>query len=74
VSEDALVDILDMDPAIADGDDAKQFADFVSGNLVLEASIPMSHRYGGHQFGYWVSIMLRISYFAGEDMPSAGLL
>ena len=42
-----------MDPAIA-GD--PQFADFISGNLVLDGSVPVAHRYGGYQFGYWVSI------------------
>ena len=52
-SDDALTEILDMDPAIA-GD--PQFADFVSGNLVLDGSAPVAHRYGGYQFGYWVSI------------------
>ena len=42
-----------MDPAIASD---PQFADFISGNLVLEGSVPVAHRYGGYQFGYWVSI------------------
>ena len=40
-----------MDPAIAED---PEFADFASGNKVLEGSVPMAHRYGGHQFGYWV--------------------
>ena len=52
-SEDALTEILDMDPAIA-GDPL--FADFISGNHVLDGSSPVAHRYGGYQFGYWVSI------------------
>ena len=30
-----------------------EFVDFVSGNKVLEGSVPVSHRYGGHQFGVW---------------------
>ena len=52
-SEDALTEILDMDPSIA-GDPL--FADFISGNHVLDGSSPVAHRYGGYQFGYWVSI------------------
>ena len=42
VSEDALINILDMDPSIKDDPD---FVDFVSGNKILEGSIPMAHRY-----------------------------
>ena len=51
-SDEVLTDILDMDPSIASDPD---FVDFVSGNKILEGSIPMAHRYGGHQFGLWVS-------------------
>ena len=51
LSDEVLTDILDMDPSIADD---PEFVDFVSGNKVLEGSIPMAHRYGGHQFGVWV--------------------
>ena len=53
-SEDALTEILDMDPSIADD---PQFAEFISGNHVLDGSSPVAHRYGGYQFGYWVSII-----------------
>ena len=52
-------DILDMDKAMSE--DAK-FVDFVAGNHVLEGSIPISHRYGGHQFGLWVSCQAIIAY------------
>ena len=45
-------DILDMDPTVMSED--PMFVDFVAGNHVLEGSIPISHRYGGHQFGVWV--------------------
>lgn len=51
VNDDAMKDLLDLDPSAADHPD---FADFVSGNKVLEGSMPMAHRYGGHQFGSWV--------------------
>ncbi len=55
VSKDALRDVLDLDPAaVVDGSGAPDFADFLSGNKVLEGTSPLAHRYGGHQFGYWV--------------------
>ena len=47
-------DILDMDPSSMSQD--PKFVDFVAGNHVLEGSTPISHRYGGHQFGHWVSL------------------
>ncbi|CAH1802032.1 unnamed protein product [Owenia fusiformis] len=49
-SEDVLTRILDMDSAITE---TKDFVDFASGNVLLKSSVPLSHRYGGHQFGYW---------------------
>ena len=51
VSSDALREILDMDPEKIQNDE--HFVDFVSGNNVLDNSIPLAHRYGGHQFGQW---------------------
>lgn len=51
-SEDALVDILDMDPAITE---TQEFLEFVAGNKVLDSSVPLAHRYGGFQFGVWAS-------------------
>lgn len=50
VNDEVLKHILDMDPQIRHD---PEFVDFVSGNKVLEGSIPMAHRYGGHQFGSW---------------------
>jgi len=50
-SSEAMGDILDMDPTVMSED--PMFVDFVAGNHVLEGSIPISHRYGGHQFGVW---------------------
>jgi uncharacterized protein YdiU (UPF0061 family) len=51
VSSEALRDILDMDPDEIQTD--PDFVDFISGNNVLKNSIPLAHRYGGHQFGGW---------------------
>jgi len=53
-SDQVLKDVLDMEPETMTADD--DFVDFVSGNKVLEGSIPMAHRYGGHQFGVWVRL------------------
>ena len=50
VSNDATTDILDLDNNVSDDE---QFVKFVAGNLVLPGSLPVAHRYGGHQFGYW---------------------
>ena len=50
VSSDALSDILDLSPSIAS---SKEFVKFVSGQLEIKSAIPLSHRYGGHQFGQW---------------------
>ncbi|KAK2179686.1 hypothetical protein NP493_477g01008 [Ridgeia piscesae] len=49
-SNDALTEVLDMSPAIRFTD---EFTAFVSGGQVLQGSTPLSHRYGGHQFGVW---------------------
>lgn len=50
VSQDVITNLLDMDPNIVHD---KHFLDLVSGNLILNGSKPLSHRYGGHQFGSW---------------------
>ncbi|XP_055340048.1 protein adenylyltransferase SelO, mitochondrial-like [Paramacrobiotus metropolitanus] len=53
VSTDALSRILDLDAeSVAD---SELFVDFVSGNAVLSGSVPLAHRYGGHQFGSWAN-------------------
>ena len=31
------------------------FVQWVAGTLVIKDSIPVAHRYGGYQFGHWVS-------------------
>lgn len=49
-SDDALTKILDMDPSVKLD---PKFLNFVSGNELLQNSDPLSHRYGGYQFGYW---------------------
>ncbi|XP_046360268.2 protein adenylyltransferase SelO, mitochondrial-like [Haliotis rufescens] len=50
ISDDAMRDILDLDPDIAT---ETQFRDFVSGAYLHPGATPLSHRYGGHQFGNW---------------------
>lgn len=49
-SPSVIRDIMDMDPSVVE---SKDFIDFVAGNSVLPQSVPMAHRYGGHQFGHW---------------------
>jgi len=51
VSSDAIKDQLDMDPSEMPLDE--DFSEWVAGNKVIKGSIPLSHRYGGYQFGYW---------------------
>ena len=52
LSDEVIEEILDMDPSVVE---EKDFVDFVSGNKVLSSSVPLSHRYGGYQFGSWVN-------------------
>jgi len=49
-SEDVVVSILDMDPVMPH---SKEFVMFISGGKTLQGTTPLSHRYGGHQFGSW---------------------
>lgn len=49
-SDEVLTDLLDLHPTVAE---TKAFTDWVGGNSVLPGSVPMAHRYGGHQFGQW---------------------
>lgn len=51
-SKDVLINILNMDLNIIK---SKEFSEFVAGNMVLNSSTPLAHRYGGHQFGYWAT-------------------
>ncbi|XP_042801091.1 protein adenylyltransferase SelO-like isoform X1 [Panthera leo] len=50
VSKEVLEDILDLDLSVSETDD---FIQFVSGEKIVSGSIPLAHRYGGHQFGIW---------------------
>ncbi|KAM6276841.1 protein adenylyltransferase SelO-like isoform 2-T2 [Spheniscus humboldti] len=50
VSKDVLENILDLDISVKGTSD---FLQFVSGGKVILGSVPLAHRYGGHQFGSW---------------------
>ncbi|XP_048806868.1 protein adenylyltransferase SelO-like isoform X2 [Lagopus muta] len=50
VSEEVIEDILDLHISVKETSD---FLQFVSGEKVLHGSVPLAHRYGGHQFGSW---------------------
>ncbi|XP_047424204.1 protein adenylyltransferase SelO-like [Mugil cephalus] len=50
VSKDVIEGILDLDMAVTRSDD---FLHYASGGKLLPGSVPLAHRYGGHQFGYW---------------------
>ncbi|XP_005386951.1 PREDICTED: UPF0061 protein ETA_18310-like [Chinchilla lanigera] len=50
VSKDVLEDILDLDVSVSETDD---FIQLVSGGKIVFGSVPLTHRYGGHQFGVW---------------------
>ncbi|KAL0818565.1 hypothetical protein ABMA28_009004 [Loxostege sticticalis] len=49
-SEDCLMDILDLDPAVAE---TEEFIDFIAGKHLPDGGLSVSHRYGGYQFGFW---------------------
>uniref|UniRef100_A0A3Q0QXK8 Selenoprotein O n=1 Tax=Amphilophus citrinellus TaxID=61819 RepID=A0A3Q0QXK8_AMPCI len=46
VSKDAIEGILDLDMSVTQSDD---FLHYVSGARLLPGSVPLAHRYGGHQ-------------------------
>ncbi|KAM5144201.1 protein adenylyltransferase SelO-like isoform 1-T1 [Callospermophilus lateralis] len=50
VSKEVLEDILDLDLSVSETDD---FIQLVSGGKIVSGSVPLAHRYGGHQFGMW---------------------
>ncbi|XP_058688946.1 protein adenylyltransferase SelO-like isoform X2 [Poecile atricapillus] len=50
VSKEVLENILDLDISVKGSSD---FLEFVSGGKVIFGSVPLAHRYGGHQFGSW---------------------
>lgn len=49
-SKDVMESILDLDVSVTQTND---FLHYFSGARLLPGSIPLAHRYGGHQFGYW---------------------
>ncbi|XP_047032887.1 protein adenylyltransferase SelO-like [Helicoverpa zea] len=49
-SDPALIDLLDLDPSVAD---TEEFINFVAGAYLPEGGLTVSHRYGGYQFGFW---------------------
>ncbi|KAM6953392.1 protein adenylyltransferase SelO-like [Aplochiton taeniatus] len=50
ISKDVIEGILDLDVSVAQSED---FLHYFSGGKLFPGSIPLAHRYGGHQFGYW---------------------
>ncbi|KAJ8278101.1 hypothetical protein GJAV_G00083830 [Gymnothorax javanicus] len=50
VSNDVLEQILDLNSSVAQSED---FAHYFSGAKLWPGSVPLAHRYGGHQFGIW---------------------
>lgn len=51
VADGSLADLLDLEPC--DCASSARFVDFVGGNWFHPYAIHLSHRYGGHQFGFW---------------------
>jgi len=53
LSEDVISNILDL--VLEDVQADRLFTDFISGKPVhgKDNELPLSHRYGGHQFGIW---------------------
>uniref|UniRef100_A0A672ZCM8 Selenoprotein O n=1 Tax=Sphaeramia orbicularis TaxID=375764 RepID=A0A672ZCM8_9TELE len=50
LSKVVIEEILDLDMAVTHSSD---FLQFISGGRLLPGSVPLAHRYGGHQFGFW---------------------
>ncbi|XP_053569885.1 protein adenylyltransferase SelO, mitochondrial isoform X2 [Bombina bombina] len=49
-SEDVLENLLDLDISVTK---SNIFLQFVSGMKTIPGFVPLAHRYGGHQFGFW---------------------
>ncbi|KAM8823552.1 protein adenylyltransferase SelO-like isoform 2-T2 [Spinachia spinachia] len=49
-SKEVIEGILDLDVAVTRSDG---FLHYASGGRLLPGSVPLAHRYGGHQFGHW---------------------
>lgn len=50
VSKEVIEGMLDLDVAVSKSED---FLQYFSGGRLFPGSSPLTHRYGGHQFGYW---------------------
>uniref|UniRef100_A0A673XVF8 Selenoprotein O n=1 Tax=Salmo trutta TaxID=8032 RepID=A0A673XVF8_SALTR len=50
VSKEVIEGMLDLDVAVSKSED---FLNYFSGGRLFPGSSPLTHRYGGHQFGYW---------------------
>ncbi|XP_025904571.1 uncharacterized protein LOC112955464, partial [Nothoprocta perdicaria] len=50
VSKEVIENILDLDISVTERAD---FLQWISGEKLTPGSIPLAHRYGGHQFGIW---------------------
>lgn len=49
-SENVLINVLDLDSAVVE---ISEFVEVFSGKMALKGTTPLTHRYGGHQFGVW---------------------
>ncbi|XP_062335332.1 protein adenylyltransferase SelO-like [Osmerus eperlanus] len=70
-SKDVIENILDLDVSVTH---AKDFVHYFRTLLkLLPGSIPLAHRYGGHQFGYWSGQLGDgRAHFIGEFTNSKG--
>uniref|UniRef100_A0A8C7S444 Selenoprotein O n=1 Tax=Oncorhynchus mykiss TaxID=8022 RepID=A0A8C7S444_ONCMY len=50
VSKEVIEGMLGLDVAVSQSED---FLQYFSGGKLFSGSSPLTHRYGGHQFGYW---------------------
>ncbi|XP_035613657.1 protein adenylyltransferase SelO-like isoform X2 [Oncorhynchus keta] len=50
VSKEVIEGMLGLDVAVSQSED---FLQYFSGGKLFPGSSPLTHRYGGHQFGYW---------------------
>ncbi|XP_038654091.1 protein adenylyltransferase SelO-like isoform X2 [Scyliorhinus canicula] len=69
VSKEVVEDLLDLDVSVTE---TKEFIQFVSGAQILPGSVPLAHRYGGHQltdlssFGKSHEALAKKLYIAGK--------
>ncbi|KAJ8396811.1 hypothetical protein AAFF_G00014100 [Aldrovandia affinis] len=50
VSKEVLEEILDLNSSVSQ---TEEFVHYFSGGKLWPGSVPLAHRYGGHQFGIW---------------------